>query len=197
MFYHIEGIVAEIAPNFTVIDCSGVGYGISITAGTASALHIGEKFKLYISESIGDNNFDLYGFLSKTEKKCFDMLVTVSGIGPKAALSILSYNTPDGLASAIINNDEKALTVAPGIGKKTALRVILELKDKMGKNFSSSSEVSMDTSAKNNAGTGDAFAALNILGYSNSEISKALSGVDLTGKTTEQIIKAALKNMDK
>ena len=197
MLYHIDGIVSEIEPNFAVIDCAGVGYGLNVTPNTASSLQLGAREKLYISESIGENNYDLYGFPSKAEKKCFDMLITVSGIGPKAALSILSYNSPDGLAAAIINGDEKALTVAPGIGKKTALRVILELKDKLGKNYAASNEIYVHAASTNSTVTNDAYAALNILGYNNTDISKALSGVDVSGLTTEQIIKAALKNIDR
>ena len=118
MFYHIEGKVAEIGPALAVIDCGGLGFALNVTANTLAGLKLGERAKLYVSESIGENNFDLYGFLDKGERRFFDLLISVSGIGPKAAMSILSHNTPEGLALAIISNNEKALTVAPGIGKK-------------------------------------------------------------------------------
>lgn len=198
MFYHIEGTVCELELNLAVIDCGGVGYAVNTTVNTLSRLTAGEKAKLYISEAIGENNFDLYGFFSKAEKRCFDMLTSVSGIGPKAALSILSYNTPEGLAFAILNNDDKALTVAPGIGKKTAQRVILELKDKVGKNLNSAEmqlptvNVPMNSSVMN-----DAVAALSVLGYSSAEVGPILKSIELDGMSTEQIIKAVLKKMVK
>lgn len=197
MFYHIDGTVCEIEPSYTVIDCNGVGYCLFVTTNTLSYLHKGERVKLFVAESIGEANYDLYGFYSKAEKNCFEMLISVSGIGPKAAISILSYNTPESLAAAVINNDDKALSAAPGIGKKTALRVILELKDKIG-SYYSDSDVSIPASASQmnkSTSANDAFAALNILGYNNSEISKALAGEDISGLSTEQIIKKALKNL--
>ena len=120
MFYHLNGTVAELRQNLVVLDCGGIGFALNATLHTLSRLKTGEKAKLYVSESIGETNFDLFGFFEKTEKRCFEMLISVSGIGPKAALSILSYTTPEGLALAIMNNDLKTLTVAPGIGKKIA-----------------------------------------------------------------------------
>lgn len=199
MFYHIEGIVSELEPNLVVLDCAGVGYALNATSNTISRVKPGEKMKLYISEAIGETNFDLYGFASKSEKRCFEMLIAVSGIGPKAALSILSYNTPESLAMAILNHDEKALTVAPGIGKKIAQRVILELKDKMHKEMSGH-EVSYNAAAVVPAAEGnmgDAVAALTVLGYSSAEINPVLRSMDVSGMSAEQIIKAVLKQMVK
>lgn len=197
MFYHIEGKVTEIEPNLVVLDCGGVGYALNATLNTVSRVSLGEKIKLYAAESIGENNFDLFGFYSKEEKRCFEMLTSVSGIGPKAALSILSYNTPDGLALAIINNNDKALTVAPGIGKKIAQRVILELKDKIGKELSSSADIQLPAvSAPAQSSTmNDAMAALTVLGYSSSDVAPALKNIDTANMTAEQIIKAVLKQM--
>ena len=129
MFYHIEGTVAELAPNLAVLDCGGLGFALNVTTNTLSRLKSGERAKLFVSESIGETNFDLFGFCDKSEKRCFEMLIGVSGIGPKAALSILSYNSPESLALAVLNDDTKALTVAPGIGKKIAQRVLVELND--------------------------------------------------------------------
>ena len=201
MFYHIEGLVAELEPALAVIDCGGVGYALSITANTAGTMKLGEKAKLYVSESIGENNFDLYGFPDKSERRFFELLISVSGIGPKAAMSILSHNTPEGLALAIISGNEKALTVAPGIGKKIAQRVILELKDKVSKetnsgaaDLSSFAPVSVQTadSAVNNA-----LAGLTVLGYSGAEIAPVLKKLDTQNMTAEQIIKAVLKQMVK
>jgi len=201
MFYHIEGKVAELEPTLAVIDCGGVGYALNVTAYTLSGLRLGEKAKLYVSESIGETNFDLFGFLDKSERRFFEMLISVSGIGPKAAMSILSHNTPEGLALAIISGNEKALTVAPGIGKKIAQRVILELKDKVSKEMNSTAPelpafaaapVQTDGSAVN-----DALAGLAILGYSSAEIAPVLKKLDVQGLTAEQIIKAVLKQMVK
>lgn len=196
MFYHIEGIVSEIDHNLAVIDCSGVGYALNVTVNTLAGIKTGAKAKLYVSEAIGENNFDLYGFLTKSEKRCFEMLTAVSGIGPKAALSILSYNTPEGLALAIMNSDEKALTVAPGIGKKIAQRVILELKDKISKEMGTqefSLPVAVSAVPAGDKVLNDALAALAVLGFTNAEIAPVLKTVDISGMSAEQIIKTVLK----
>ena len=200
MFYHINGVVAELEPNLAVIDCSGVGYGISITMNTASTLSVGEKAKLYISEAIGENNFDLYGFRNKGEKRCFEMLISVSGIGPKAAMSILSHNTPESLALAIMSDDIKALTVAPGIGKKIAQRVILELKDKISKESGGSLDMQIPVTAKvsgQSSAVNDALMGLSVLGYSSAEISPVIKVMDVEGMSAEEIIRAVLKKMVK
>ncbi len=200
MFYHIEGTVTELEPNLVVLDCGGVGYALNATGNTVSQVKLGERKRLYVSESIGETNFDLYGFASKSEKRCFEMLIAVSGIGPKAALSILSYNTPESLALAIMNNDEKALTVAPGIGKKIAQRVILELKDKVRKEMSGTEPAVLAPAATAPAADGnlgDAMAALTVLGYSSAEVAPVLKSLDLAGLSAEQIIKAVLRQMVK
>lgn len=197
MFYHIEGKVTDVEPALVVIDCGGVGYALNASLNTISRVSLGERAKLYVSEAIGESNFDLYGFYSKEEKRCFEMLTSVSGIGPKAALSILSYNTPDDLALAIINGNDKALTVAPGVGKKIAQRVILELKDKVSKGLGSTSEIKLSAvSASAQGGVmNDVMTALAVLGYSGSDVAPALKSLDTDGMTAEQIIKAVLKQM--
>lgn len=199
MFYHIEGKVTELEPGLVVLDCGGVGYALSATLNTVSNIHMGDKVKLYVAESIGENNFDLFGFYTKSEKRCFDMLVSVSGIGPKAALSILSYSTPEALALAVMNEDVKALTVAPGVGKKIAQRVILELKDKMSKDspIKNMQLPSAIPSAKQDGAVADAMAALAVLGYTSAEIAPALKNVDASGMSAEALIKAVLKQMVK
>ena len=137
MFYHINGVVTDIEPNLAVLECGGVGYALNVSLNTLASVKIGERAKLYIYECIREDAHDLYGFGSKSEKHCFELLLGISGVGPKAALSILSSNTPDGLALAVLNGDEKALTSAPGIGKRIAQRILLELKDKMAKESAS------------------------------------------------------------
>jgi Holliday junction DNA helicase RuvA len=197
MFYYLNGTVAEIEPYLAVIDCSGVGYACHTTMRTLGALNKGEKAKLYTYCHIREDLFDLYGFFTKSEHNCFKMLIGISGVGPKAALSILSSGSPEDLAIAIISGNEKALTVAPGIGKKIAQRIILELKDKMGKEVSELMEggVAFDVGSGAVLGgkTADVAAALSVLGYAPAEINSALRNVDLESLTTEQIIKEVLK----
>ena len=196
MFYHLAGIVSDIDINLAVIDCGGVGYAVNTTVNTLSRIKLNEKAKLYVSEYIKEDSFDLYGFATLSEKRCFDMLLTVSGIGPKAAQAILSAATPEGLAIAIMNGDEKAITVAQGVGKKIAQRVILELKDKVSKEMGSSSvELPVIHSPADGDSRNEAVAALMVLGYSTPEINSALKGMDISGMSTEQIVKIALKNL--
>ncbi len=199
MLYHLNGTVAELGQNLVVVDCGGIGFALNATLNTISKLKIGEKSKLYVAEAIGETNFDLYGFAEKTEKRCYEMLVSVSGIGPKAALSILSYTTPEGLALSIMNNDIRSLTAAPGIGKKIAQRVILELKDKIGKGeaLSDSGYAAPAVLPSDNSAVGDAVAALGVLGYNPNEIAQVLKTTDTSGMNTEQIIKTVLRRMVK
>lgn len=199
MFYHLDGIVSEIGQNLVVIDCSGIGFAVNTTVQTISMLKHGEKAKLYISEAIGESNFDLYGFYNKEEKRCFEMLISVSGIGPKAAMSILSYSSPEALTLAIINEDIKALTVAPGIGKKIAQRVILELKDKISKEtqFVDFSAPVVQQASVASSQVNDAMAGLAVLGYNTIEITPIIKQLDTTGMSAEQIIKYVLKQLVK
>ncbi len=200
MFHHIEGKVSDLEPYLAVVDCGGVGYALNTTLYTLSELKLGERAKLYVYESIREDCFDLYGFSTKAEKRSFELLVGVSGVGPKAALSILSSTTPQNLAVAILSGDERALTVAPGIGKKIAQRVILELKDKIAKEGESMEMPAASAALPASMGdknVNDAMAALSVLGYGTGEINSALRTIDVAGLKTEEIIKAALKNMMK
>ena len=201
MFYYVNGTVAHTAPFLAVIDCGGVGYACRTTNNTLARLKKGERAKLYTHLNVREDAMELYGFYSESELNCFQMLIGVSGVGPKAALSILSAATPESLAMSIITGDEKALTVAQGIGKKIAQRIILELKDKLAKGQTASIQ------GESYGGSGitvipenklsEASAALAVLGYSQGEINLALKGVDLDSLTLEQIIKEALKKMMK
>jgi Holliday junction DNA helicase RuvA len=199
LFYHINGNVSAIEPNLAVIECAGVGFALNATTNTLSHLKIGETAKLYTYECIREDAFDLYGFYDKREKRCFEMLLDVSGVGPKAAMSILSSATPESLAMAIISGDERALTVAPGIGKKIAQRILLELKDKMSKETSG---MVLGVGAGSSAAPGtsklsDAASALVVLGYSNAEISVVLKDIEVESTPLEEIIRQALKKMMK
>ena len=200
MFYHIKGTVTDIENGLAVLDCGGIGFAVNTSMNTLSQLRIGETAKLYISEQVREDAFELYGFRTLGEKHCFDMLISVSGVGPKAAVSILSANTPEGVCMAVMSGNEKALTVAQGIGKKIAQRVILELKDKMQKQ---AGEMAVeDTSFTVPTGTAeqtkisDAASALAVLGYSSSECAAALKNIDMS-MPLESIIRAALRNMMK
>lgn len=201
MFYYIEGAVAELEAQLAVIDCGGVGYALNTTANTLSRLRTGERAKLYTYCYIREESFDLYGFYTMAEKRSFEMLIGVSGVGPKAALAILSSSTPEALTMAILGDDVKALTVAPGIGKKIAQRVILELKDKMSKQAQGMTAVAGAVSS-GAAGLGgskraDAAAALAVLGYGDAEIAEALKDLDMEALSLEGIIKQALRRMMK
>ena len=200
MFYFLNGTVAHVAPYLAVIDCGGVGYACRTTNNTLARLKKGEAAKLYTHLNVREDAMELYGFFTENELNCFRLLIGVSGVGPKAALSILSSSTPETLAMSIITGDEKALTVAPGLGKKIAQRVILELKDKLAKG-------QITPGGESYGGTGvtvipenkssEAAAALAVLGYSQAEISMALRGIDLDALSLEDIIKQALKKMMK
>lgn len=198
MFYHLNGIVSEVNINTAVIDCSGVGYAVNTTTNTLSRIKLNEKAKLYISECIKEDSFELYGFATLSEKRCFEMLLGVSGVGPKAAQAILCAVTPEGLALAVMNSDDKAITAAQGVGKKIAQRVILELKDKIAKEMNTG-DVEMPAVLTQTSGDGrsksDAVAALMVLGYGTAEINSAIRQIDISGMNTEQIVKAALKQL--
>lgn len=196
MYYYVNGTVAEIGPNLAVIDCGGVGYACATTNYTLAQLKKGEKAKLYTYLHVREEIFDLYGFASQAELSSFKMLISVSGVGPKAALAILSSGTPDQLALSIVTGDEKALTGVPGIGKKIAQRIILELKDKLAKeqtSFSSDGPVPVIAAGGANKAS-EASAALAVLGYGTPEIAAALKGVDME-QPLEEIIRQALKKM--
>lgn len=196
MFYYVNGTVAEIEAGLAVIDCSGVGYACATTNYTLSQLKKGERAKLYTYLNVREDAMELFGFASQSELRSFKMLIGVSGVGPKAALSILSSTTPQQLAMAVVMGDEKALTAAPGIGKKIAQRIILELKDKLAKeqtSFSSDGPVPVIAAGGANK-AGEASAALAVLGYGTPEIAAALKGVDME-QPLEEIIRQALKKM--
>lgn len=200
MFYYVQGTVAHIGPYLAVIDCGGVGYACHTTNHTIAALTRDKSGKLYTYLHVREGVFELYGFISESELNCFEMLIGVSGVGPKAALAILSSNTPEGLAMAIVSGNEKALTSAPGIGKKIAQRIILELKDKLAKGQLTASGgeafaggVTIIPEDK----TSEAAAALAVLGYTQSEIAAALRGMDMENLSLEDVIRQALKKMVK
>ena len=202
MFYYLDGTVAEILPYLAVIDCGGVGYACKTTNNTLASLTTGQRGTLYTYLNVGEGIFELYGFATQNELNSFKMLLGVSGVGPKAALAILSATTPESLAMAIVTEDAKTLTAAPGIGKKIAQRIILELKDKMaretaggGLDFSGGKGVPAAPVFTNKAT--EAAQALAVLGYSSQEVGIALKGVDVENLPLEEIIRQSLKKMVK
>ena len=200
MFYYLIGVVAEMEANLAVIDCGGVGYACATTNYTLSQLKKGERAKLYTYMNVREDAVDLFGFSNQSELHSFKLLLGVSGVGPKAALAILSTNTPANLAMAVVMGDEKALTAAPGIGKKIAQRIILELKDKLAKeqaSFGPDTGGSVPLTVLPNDKAKEAGAALAVLGYSGSEVAAALKGIDIDTLPLEEIIRQALKRMVK
>ena len=199
MLYYVSGTVAVLEPGLAVIDCGGVGYGCRVTAYTAGQLKLNQNARLYITESIREDAFDLYGFISREEQRCFELLTSVNGVGPKAALAILSSGGPQNFTLAVMTGDEKMLTAAQGVGKKLAQRIILELKDKLIKEqggFEAGSGAAAAMPAQNNK-AGEATAALAVLGYGSQEIAAALKGIDMDALPLEEIIRQSLKKMVK
>ena len=196
MFFHyLSGTIAAIEQNLAVIDCGGVGFECATTAYTISQLKPGQVQKLYTSCNIREDAFEIYGFSTKEEKRCFELLLTVSGVGPKAALNILSATGPSGFQLAVATGDEKALTAAQGVGKKLAQRVLLELKDKLKLDGTESLPVAGGAAPQRGSHTSEASAALAVLGYSQSEIALALKGVDTEKLSVEEIVRQALRAM--
>ena len=195
MLYYVSGQVTVLEPGLAVIDCGGVGYGCRVTAYTAGQLKLNQSARLYITESIREDAFDLYGFISKEEQRCYELLTSVNGVGPKAAMSILSAG-PQNFTLAVMTGDEKLLTAAQGIGKKIAQRIILELKDKMGGSaeFDFSGGPVAVAPAAQGGSAAMARAALQELGYSAAEIQTALKGAD-PNASTEELIRHALRQM--
>ena len=201
MFYYLDGTVAEILPYLAVIDCGGVGYACKTTNTTLSRLKKGQRGRLYTYLNVGEGVFELYGFATANELNSFKLLIGVSGVGPKAALAILSSATPESLAMAIVTGDEKTLTAAPGICKKIAQRIILELKDKMagaaGETLDfSGGGTAVNVSAFTSKAT-EAAQALAVLGYTSAEVAAALKGIDVENLPLEEIVRQSLKRMVK
>ncbi len=202
MIAFVRGIIENLTEENVVIDVNGIGYNVKISAGTAALLPgLGEEVKLYTYTSVREDAFNLFGFLTRDELEIFKKLITVNGIGPKGGLSILSVMSADDIRFAVISGDAKMIAKAPGIGKKTAERVILDLKDKISledtlihKDMSGSAVA--DNSDLENTARNEAIEALTALGYSASDALRAVKSVQIDdGMDVEVILKQALKNM--
>lgn len=200
MFYSLTGKVIYTDSTYVAVDCSGVGYKCLTTANTLNKIGpIGSKVTLYTHLNVYEKGADLYGFYEQTELECFKILTTVSGVGPKAGLSILSVLNPEQLALAIATGDTKSITRAQGVGPKIAQRVVLELKDKLKSALPESlvtGEVESAGIASQAGNASEAVSALVMLGYSQSEASVAIAKID-SDLAVEDMIRQALKNLSK
>ena len=201
MIYHLHGEVVLCEHDFTVLDVNGVGYKLTVSQNTAAYVrgHMKESLKLLTYMSVREDAVELFGFRDADELTAFKLLITVSGVGPTAAMSILSVLTPDRLAAAVCAEDAKAIAKAPGVGSKTAARVVLDLKGKLAKEFPSASGAAVydepDTApAGDNAA--EALEALIVLGYRRAEALQAMKGLDPSADTGA-LIKAALAKLMK
>lgn len=205
MFYYISGRLAHLDPSFAVVDAGGVGYKLTISGTTHAAMphHLtvseAPNVKLYTYMAVREDGIELFGFSSEDELSSFKMLITVSGVGPKAAISILSELTPAKLAIAICSDDKKAISRANGVGPKSAARIVLELKDKLkGQSFTDTEgSISAEelTAATPSGKRKDAEDALTVLGYSRSEAASAIRSIDTEALELDEIIRLALKKL--
>ena len=202
MFYYLNGELAYRDITTCVIDCNGVGYKLTVSTLTSESLasKLSKNVKLFTHLAVREDGIELFGFGSNEERACFNNLTGVSGVGPKAAMSILSIMTPDRFSLAVCTEDTKAISKAPGIGAKTAARIILELKDKISKEtMTTSPQISLDKTISAPIGANgklsEATEALMVLGYDKNTILGALKGVDTVTLATADIIKAVLKKL--
>ena len=198
MFYYLDGTLAEREAGLAVIDCGGVGYRLTISLTTSDALSskVGARVKLYTYLQVKEDGMELFGFRDKDELDCFRLLIGVSGVGPKAAMAVLSIFTPDRFRLAVCTEDTKALAKAPNVGAKTAARIVLELKDKIaGLTLRTpATGGSTDGTAPVSGGKlGDAIEALMTLGYDRASAMNALSGLDAEKLSLNDLISQALR----
>lgn len=200
MIGFVNGEIEEMYEDRVLIDCGFMGYNIFVCGNVLESCSIGQEIKLYTYLNVREDAMNLFGFLSKDELKVFKLLITVNGIGPKGALAILTIMSPNDLRYAIMTEDSKLISKAPGIGAKTAQKVILELKDKLDMDGVISS-IDDDIIERNNNDVQneiieEAIEALVSLGYTQKEIKKIIKSCDITEcKTTEDVIKLVLKNI--
>lgn len=198
MFYYLEGKLFLPAMNTAVIDCGGVGYKLTVSGSTRQQIctKIGQTVRLYTYLSVREDAMELFGFADEQEQTAYEQLISVSGVGAKAAIAILSALTVERLNKAILTGDVKAISTAQGVGNKIAARVVLELKDKLAKALGMNAE---ELSALPDSGQdlGDALNALMVLGYTRGEATAALKKISTVGKNTEELIREGLKILSK
>ncbi len=192
MFEYLNGIVSDIGEEYAVVDINGVGFKCTCSQNTIKNLNVGKVYKIFTMVGVRDDSITIYGFSNKQEMNLFKSLLTVSGVGPKAAISLLSNLKANEITLAVASKNYKELTKAPGIGKKTAERIILELKDKL-----SSVDAIVYASSGDDDNAMQAIQALISLGYSYSEASSAMSKVEDKNKPIDTLIKEALKQLSR
>lgn len=214
MFYYISGKLAalerELDRGFAVVDAGGIGYKLTVSGTTYDRMppHLSvsqpPEVKLYTYMSVREDDVELFGFATLEELSAFKMLISVSGIGPKVALSVLSLLTPEKFALAVCSDDKKTISKANGVGAKTAARIVLELKDKLMKSSMGTTDVASDNVQVNAVGVSnvttrskisEAQDALAVLGYNRMQINAVLNSIDVASLSLEEIIKAALKKL--
>ena len=202
MYYYLNGTLEYKDQNICVIDCGGVGYKLTVSLLTAESLNskLGSKVKLYTHLAVREDGIELFGFGSNEERACFNQLITVSGVGPKAAINILSVLSPDKFSLAVCTDDVKAISKASGIGTKTAMRIVLELKDKISKDMMTlGSKISAEDVGiiNSNSALSEATEALMVLGYDKASVLAAIKGLDVSKMESGDIIKNALKKLSR
>jgi Holliday junction DNA helicase RuvA len=199
MFAYLHGTLARVSADSLIIDVNGVGYRVFVPGSAISACpEVGGKIKVHTHYYVREDTQALYGFLTEEELKMFEQLLSVTGVGPKASLALVSNVPPSKFVLSVLTDDADNFTKAPGIGKKTAQRIILELKDKMKKEHVDMQDLACNIQgipSNNESKLSEAISALVMLGYSSQEASRAISAVYDDEKPIEQIIKEALKQM--
>ncbi len=193
MYAYIKGTLEDKSNTYVVVECMGIGYKIFMSNTSISNLgELGEKVKIYTHYYVREDNISLYGFLSNEELRMFELLLGVSGVGAKSAIAMLSNITPSSFALAVISNDIAKLTKIPGIGAKSAQRIVLELKDKLKNEQAIEKAESVKEKIKDDTILSEAIDALQILGYNRKEIDKAIEKIQTENMSTEDIIRKAL-----
>ncbi len=194
MYLYIKGSLEIKTKGYIVVECSGIGYKIFMSDKSIDEIgNIGDNIKVYTHYHVREDEISLYGFKTEEELRMFELLLSVSGVGAKSAITMLSNITPSEFAYAVISDDIDRITKVPGIGKKTAQRLILELKDKLKSQEIEMSKLEIEKEVKEVEGLNEAISALQVLGYSRKEIELAFSKTDLSDLSIEQIIKKGLE----
>lgn len=196
MIYSVKGEVTHIAQNLVVVECGGVGYACRSTSSAVSRAELGKELKLFTYLNIREDAAELYGFADESELNCFKMLISVSGVGCKVAIAILSTLNPQEFALAVVNDDSKKITKVPGIGPKLASRIVLELKDKLKKDNSlTDTQIpQIRLSAMGSNAFSEALTALMVLGFTNTQAQSALEGLS-PELTVQELVKEGLKRL--
>lgn len=198
MFAYIKGVLAEKGENYVVIDVMGIGYRVFMPNSSINKVgELDEQVKVHTYYYVREDNIKLYGFLNNDERKMFELLLSISGVGAKSAITMISEIRPSDFALAVITNDVSKLVKIPGVGKKTAERLIVELKDKLKTETSIREKEDLQSSYENLDATKEAISALQVLGYNTKEIDKAIEKIDTKNMTVEDIIRKILNLLSK